>query len=88
MQYHYTICVRFLIEFCPAGWHPTRSTCMRVIESAVDMTYDDAKAKCSEVDPIAYPVEPHNEYLQGELKTIITNGSLTETDFWIGRCTL
>ena len=57
---------------------------MLAVEAPASLTYDDAKAKCAEIDPISYPAEPYNEYLQGELKTVISNASLTESNFWIG----
>ena len=77
-----------LIDFCPPGWYATRSTCMMIVESDTSLSYEDAKTKCTDLDPIAYPVEPYNEYLQNELKTMIDNSSLTETDFWIGNSLL
>ena len=70
--------------FCPPGWHPTRSACMKVVETATGMTYNDAKTKCTELDMNAYPTEPYNEYLQTELTKVVSNSSLTETVFWIG----
>ena len=57
---------------------------MRVVEAPTSLTYDEAKAKCAEIDPISYLAEPYNDYLQNELKIIISNASLTETEFWIG----
>ena len=57
---------------------------MIVVEADTSLAYDDAKAKCEEVDPIAYPAVPYNEYLQDHLKNIIDNSSLTEDAFWIG----
>ena len=57
---------------------------MRVVEAPTGLTYNDAKAKCAEIDPISYLAEPYNEYLQKELKTIISNTNLTETNFWTG----
>lgn len=74
-----------MIEFCPPGWHTTRSTCMIAIESNTSLTtYEDAKSKCKEIDPISYPAEPYNQYLQSELNTVLSNSSLTESEFWIG----
>ena len=55
-----------------------------MVEADTSLAYDDAKAKCEEVDPIAYPAVPYNEYLQDHLKNIIDNSSLTEDAFWIG----
>ena len=55
-----------------------------MVEADTSLAYDDAKAKCEEVDPIAYPAVPYNEYLQDHLKNIIENSSLTENAFWIG----
>ena len=57
---------------------------MMIVEDDTSLSYADAKTKCTELDPIAYPAEPYNEYLQDELKSMIDNTSLTETDFWIG----
>ena len=74
----------FIEDHCPTGWYETRSECMMVVEADTNLDYDDAKAKCEEVDPIAYPAVPYNEYLQDHLKNIIENSSLTEDAFWIG----
>ena len=57
---------------------------MIVVEAETSLAYEDAKAKCEEVDPISYPAVPYNEYLQDHLKNIIENSSLTEDAFWIG----
>ena len=35
-------------------------------------------------DSIALPMSPYNENLNDELKDEISNGTLTETEFWIG----
>ena len=55
-----------------------------MVEADTSLAYDDAKAICEEVDPIAYPAVPYNEYLQDHLKNIIENSSLLEDAFWIG----
>ena len=58
---------------------------MIAIESNTSLTtYEDAKSKCKEIDPISYPAEPYNQYLQSELNTVLSNSSLTESEFWIG----
>ena len=80
------IFLHFLLEYCPPGWHSTRSTCMIAVESDTTLTtYEDAKNKCKEIDPIAYPAEPYNQYLQDQLSFVLSNSSLTETEFWIGK---
>ena len=58
---------------------------MKVVESDTGLTYDDAKIKCTELDPISYPAEPYNEYLQNELRNVLLNSTGTETNFWIGK---
>ena len=57
---------------------------MKVVEAASSLSYNDAKTKCQDLDPMAYPMEPYNDYLHNELKTLIDNSTLTETSFWIG----
>ena len=58
---------------------------MIAIESDTNLaTYEDAKNKCKEIDPISYPAEPYNQYLQNHLKQVLSNSSLTESEFWIG----
>ena len=57
---------------------------MKVVEANETITYDAVTEIFTNLDPIAYPVEPYNEYLQHELKRIISNPNLTEPSFWIG----
>ena len=59
---------------------------MLAIESDTTLTsYEDAKKKCKEIDPISYPAEPYNQFLQNQLNMVLSNSSLTETEFWIGK---
>ena len=59
---------------------------MLAIESDTTLTsYEDAKSKCKEIDPISYPAEPYNQFLQEQLNMVLSNSSLTETEFWIGK---
>ena len=59
---------------------------MLAIESDTPLaSYEDAKNKCKEIDPISYPAEPYNQYLQNELNKVLSNSSLTQTEFWIGK---
>ena len=59
---------------------------MLAIESDTSLTsYEDAKKKCKEIDPISYPAEPYNQFLQNKLNMVLSNSSLTETEFWIGK---
>ena len=61
---------------------------MKVVESAAGLTYSDAKAKCSELDPIAYPAAPYNQYLQSELIKVVSSSNLPEASFWLGKSIL
>ena len=77
-----------LTEYCPPGWRGTKTVCLKTIESSSAINYAQAVAACqdpSNGDPLAYPMEPYNDYLNNELKAELSNTSLTETAFWIGK---
>ena len=62
--------------------------CIKTIETSAGIDYKGAIATCQDEslggDLIALPMSPYNENLNEELKAEISNGSLTETEFWIG----
>ena len=58
---------------------------MKTLEADANINYAEAVAKCAEADPIAYPMEPYNEYLQDQLEVDLSNSSVTEKSFWIGK---
>ena len=77
-----------ILAYCPSGWRTGRNVCIKTIETESAIDYAGALATCQDEnlggDSIALPMSPYNENLNEELKDEISNGTLTETEFWIG----
>ena len=77
-----------ITEYCPPGWRGTKTVCLKTVENGLGLgtvNYRQAAAICHDLDPIAYPMSPYNDDLNNELKTELSNSSLTESEFWIGK---
>ena len=72
-------------EYCPPGWTGTKTVCLTmVMNETQNINYAEAVELCAAQDPVAYPMEPYNDYLYGELQSALSNDTSSETSFWIG----
>ena len=75
--------------YCPPGWREARNVCVRTFETSAAIDYQGALATCQDEnnggDSVALPMSPYNENLNMALKAEISNATLTETEFWIGK---
>ena len=79
----------FFLAYCPIGWRVARNVCIKTFETSAAIDYQGALATCQDEnnggDSIALPMSPYNENLNEALKAEISNATLTETEFWIGK---
>lgn len=69
--------------FCPRGSYPGKTVCYEVVETVGrGLNYSEAKSICASKG--AFPAEAMNDNANSELKTLLTNSTLTGAKFWIG----
>ncbi len=73
------------LDFCPDGFNETTNgECLKIVESNVTLTFEDAKALCKSQSAILYePISPEANANLKEMSDMLPSGT---EQAWIGNC--